>query len=359
MDICFVINTLDYGGAAKMMKFVINSTLDLFDKVTVLSLFHSNNKYDDLSSRVEVINLNNRFSGIFRRLNWAKQIRSFVYENKPAIICSFISDVCFTTRIAVLGIRNIKVVSAERGDPYELSPIWTRISKWVYSSSDYCFFQLKNVRDFDGRTDNNSFVIPNAISDLKNPPSFQGDRKKTIVSFGRLFDKQKKFSVLIRAFLNVHAVHNDYTLTIYGDGQDRDYLQSLISELGLSDCVFLPGAIKNPRETIIDDGVFVLSSAYEGIPNSLIEALSVGIPTVTTDCSPGGARFLTNNGKNALLVPVNNPKVMADAICRIIESPDLAKDLSTKGPSVLKDLDEGTIKQMWINAFRRIADING
>lgn len=63
-----------------------------------------------------------------------------------------------------------------------------------------------------------------------------------------------------------------------------------------------------------DSKMYVLSSDFEGIPNSLLEAMSIGMPVVSTDCSPGGARLLIENGVNGLLVKTGNSGELASAM---------------------------------------------
>lgn len=354
MNICFVINTLDVGGAAKMLKFVSNTMQSAGHKVEVVSLFKSQQKQDGLNDSILLHNLQVPSAGMSGRIDAVKRLRFFLSRHRGYnIICSFISDVAFTTRLATLGMKDVKVVSAERGDPYTLKFPWSLFTKWTYRYSDYCFFQLPNARDFYGRkTREHSFVIPNVFIPQELLEPHTGARNKTIVSAGR-FAQEKRFEVLIEAFSIVKAKHPEYSLTIYGEGSYLEIYKQLVSSLGLSDVSF-PGYVNNVAKAIQHDGIFVLSSLYEGIPNSLIEALSVGIPCVSTDCTPGGPRYLTKNGTTGIIVPVNDVCAMANAILRIIESPDLARELEQSGPSILAELDRTKIEKMWIDAFEQI-----
>lgn len=352
--IVFVINTLQEGGAAKMVKHVASIVSNACPNVSIISIFDEETD-PSVNENIKQVPLRMKVKGLLLwRVKVILSIRKALKTIAPDVVCSFISDVCFYSRVASMGL-NIKVASAERGDPFTNGGIWGRLVKWTYSHSDYCFFQLERARDFFGElVAAKSFVIPNAFPRAEISEPFDGERRKTVVSVGRLYEHQKQFGLLIRAFKRVHEKHPDYRLVIYGEGQDRKQLQDLINSLGLQDVATLPGAIKNPINVIREDGVFVLSSNFEGIPNSLIEALASGIPTVSTDCSPGGAAFLTHNGENGLLIPMGNEKAMADAICKVIETPELAKQLSQKGVQVIDELDESRISKRWIDAFETI-----
>ena len=140
--------------------------------------------------------------------------------------------------------------------------------------------------------------------------------------------------------------------------QNKLSQEALAEKLGLSDYVSYPGYISGVADSVREDGVFVLSSLYEGMPNSLMEALSVGVPCVSTDCTPGGPCFLTDGGKNGLLVPVNDSRKMADAINMIIETPSLSARLSHLGPTIVNELTDERISRKWIEAFEKILSSN-
>lgn len=350
--IIFIINVLEIGGAAKMIKCVADWSVDWFQEVHVVSLFDS--KLDgplnpNIVYHPMAIDINN---SKFWRCQAAVKLRKLVKEISPVIVCSFVSDVCVLARLSTLGL-NIKFVSSERGNPNNLSMLWKSLVSFAYQTSDACIFQLEQARDFFGkRVVGKSFVIPNA-TEIKSLPSLPKVRNKTIVSAGR-FVEEKRYDLLIHAFYEVTKCHPDYRLIIYGSGPLLPMYQKLVTELGLQKSVSFPGYVSDVFAAIQNEGIFVLSSSSEGIPNSLIEALAAGIPTVSTDCTPGGPAFLTQNGQNGLLIPVNDVNAMSSAIIRIIESPDLQEKLSNSGPKILYTLSYDNIYRMWQSAFQAI-----
>lgn len=352
-QILFIINHLDFGGAGKMLKYVANLCADNFDNVAILSLYEKE-RSKGVSDKLKFYSLeNDSKGGLLWRLAIIRSLRKKIKEINPDVVCTFVSDACFTTRVATLGM-NVKVVSAERGDPYTLGRVWTALMKWTYGKSDYCFFQLEKARDFFGpKVAKKSFVIPNVFVQDTGVTPFYGERKKTIVSAGR-FVAEKRYEVLIEAFAKVHASHPEYSMIIYGEGPFIDKYKQKSDTLGISEYITYPGYVKGVAKAVREEGIFVLPSLYEGIPNSLIEALSVGIPCVSTNCTPGGPEFLTKGGTTGVLVPVNNVEAMSNAILRIIESPELAKELSQKGPSILEELTDEKISKQWIAAFKQI-----
>ena len=353
--ILFVVSQLKVGGAAKMIKYVANLCARHLGNVT-LATYYDDYTPDDVDSSIKRINLNVEAGKLpLWRITALRRLRKEIKKENYDIVCSFLPDVSAMSRLATIGSKTI-VVSAERGDPYQFSAFWKRLISWTYKKSDYCVFQLDKARDFFGEEVlKHSFVIPNPYVPVSNVEPYTGVRKKTIVSAGR-FAPQKRFDVLIEAFAKVHKQHPDYRLVLYGEGDSLAEYKGLSKQLGIEDSIEFPGYVRSVPSAVREDGVFVLSSDYEGIPNSLIEAMSVGLPVVATDCTPGGPAFLTNNGERGLLVPVHDVEEMAHAIMRLIEDVKLSRTLSNRASEIVKLLDINVINNMWMEAFTKMIE---
>jgi len=144
-----------------------------------------------------------------------------------------------------------------------------------------------------------------------------------VLGAGRLTE-QKDFDTLVRAFAQLRN-RMPARLVILGDGRLRAKLQARIDELGLSDDVAMPGFTSNPYAWMVRANLFVLSSAWEGSPNVLTEALALGVPSVSTDC-PSGPREVLEGGRFGPLVPVGDADAMAAAMEATLNKP-LAGDL--------------------------------
>lgn len=142
-------------------------------------------------------------------------------------------------------------------------------------------------------------------------PWFQPDQPPVVLAAGRL-NRQKDYATLLQAFARLRR-RQTCRLVIIGEGSERMRLASMVSELGISEDVQLPGFQTNPFAYMARAGVFVLSSAWEGLSNVLIEALACGCPVVSTDCPHGPAEVL-DGGKYGTLVPVADPGAMAHAL---------------------------------------------
>lgn len=152
-------------------------------------------------------------------------------------------------------------------------------------------------------------------------PWFAPGAPPVVLGAGRL-SAQKNFSSLIEAFAELRK-KRPVRLMILGDGkkaQARESLRALARELGVAGDVALPGAVANPLPFMTRASVFALSSAWEGLPGVLIEALACGCPVVSTDC-PGGSREILEGGRWGVLVPPANPGALTVAIRQLLDAP--------------------------------------
>ncbi|WP_295586971.1 glycosyltransferase [uncultured Lamprocystis sp.] len=149
-------------------------------------------------------------------------------------------------------------------------------------------------------------------------PWLQPGTAPVILAAGRLAP-QKDYPTLIRAFAALSA-GRDLRLIILGEGPERTALESLIQQLGLADRVSLPGFRDNPFAYMSRARLFVLSSAWEGLPGVLIQAMACGTPVVSTDC-PSGPREVLADGRYGPLVPVGAVEALAVAMALTLEQP--------------------------------------
>lgn len=149
-------------------------------------------------------------------------------------------------------------------------------------------------------------------------PWFSSGEPPVILGVGRL-TKAKDFQTLIRAMTIVRK-DTRARLIILGEGEERENLEALVKDLGLDDCVSLPGFVANPFPYIKRARVFVLSSQREGLPNVVIQALALGTRIVATDC-PSGPREILEGGRWGQLTPVGDSVALALAIREALDGP--------------------------------------
>lgn len=177
-------------------------------------------------------------------------------------------------------------------------------------------------------------LTPERISVIRNPvitpdlerlaaapcshPWLAPGQPPLILGAGRL-QRQKDFPTLVRAFARLPP-DMPHRLGILGEGQGRAGLESLIAELGLRERVALLGFQTNPYAFLARASLFVLSSAWEGSPNVLTEALALGIAVVSTNC-PSGPFEILQGGRYGPLVPVGDVAALSAAMVETLAHP--------------------------------------
>jgi len=141
----------------------------------------------------------------------------------------------------------------------------------------------------------------------------------------RIKKSGKEFSNLILAIAKVNAI-KPIRLLILGEGEQREKLEAIVQGLTLDKIVSMPGYVENPFAFMKKADLFVLSSAWEGLPSVLIEAMACGTTVLSTDC-PAGPREILEDGKHGILVPVGDVDALAEGILESLANPRESKDL--------------------------------
>jgi glycosyltransferase involved in cell wall biosynthesis len=232
------------------------------------------------------------------------------------------------TRVVVREANNLSVAAdGSKGRNRLLPMLVRRFYRWadaIVAVSDGVAEDLLEITELPR---NKVRVLPNPVvtPELKNraaeplnDPWFSNGAPPVILGVGRL-DRQKDFPTLIRAFASVRR-RRDVRLLILGEGPERARLESLLQELQVASDARLPGFVSNPFNYMARAAVFVLSSAWEGMPGALIQGMACGAPVVSTDCESGPREVLAG-GKFGRLVPVGDEAALADAIIATLDAP--------------------------------------
>lgn len=358
MKILFLNMHISYGGAEKMMVTVANKLAEKHD-VTFLT-FRKDEVLQPLSDVVHYIYnplYKNRFK-IFENLGQIIALHKYIKKEKFDLAIAFLHPAHYMLTVAAKGTKT-KVLLSERADPTQRNNrnIFFRLLYWVLNKADAYVFQTEQAKAFYAkRAQECSAVIPNPIPDKKIPKAYSGERKKTIVNVARHEIVQKRQDVLIEAFERVSKKLPEYELHLYGDGPDEDLIRNLAEKSGAGNKIKLMGVSHSVLEDIKDGSLFVLSSDYEGIPNALLEAMAIGLPCVSTDCSPGGARVMINSGENGIIVPCANAEVLSEAMISLLENSELSEKFSKKATEVIEKFDKEKILNKWAEFIELIME---
>ena len=338
------------------------------ERISVISLPDATKASVDLSPRPKLIMLWARLIGKsniknsadkssilkyyarnFVQIEWLKK---YFRENKNATAIAFLYGSIFYTLFSA-GKTN-RVIISERGDPCQSLASKTTMAflKTKFREADDIVFQSPDVKKwYEQDIGVSGTVIFNPVkADLPEP--YSGERQKKIVNFCRISD-QKNLCLLVQAFAKFREVFQDYELEIIGDPVGNGvegYLQTVEDEIKRCKCEdyirILPSR-KNIHESIKNYTMFVSSSDYEGMSNSMLEAMAIGLPCVCTDCPAGGARAVIKDGENGLLVSVRDAEAMTNAMKRIVEEDGLAEKLSCNAVKIREEQSLNKIIQKW------------
>lgn len=333
MKIVFVLPDMPGGGTERVVALLSNEFVKRGYQVTIL-LFAGGQIAYPLDERIE-IHISGQASGgnMLLRLKRLRDMRRYYKRNPGCCIFAFSAMGAVFSVLAAAGIPHYMLIS-ERNDPAKYEH--QRIRNWAYSKANKLVFQTEEVKNcFDEKIRKKAIVIPNPIAnDIPEP--FEGKRKKRIVSVARL-QKQKNHKLLIDAFAEFVKQYSDYELHLFGIGELEEELKEQVRQLGLEKSVIFRGFSDNVKEEIIDSAMFVLSSDYEGISNSMIEALAMGIPVISTDCPVGGSRIYIENNVSGLLIPVGDKGALVNAMEKIAGNEEFARQLSENSVKIRVD----------------------
>ena len=321
----FYINTLGTGGAERVMSQLANHFFRAGYEVHLVTSFPVDGEYpaDEGVRRYSLEEQELSQSRLMRNISRIAKLRKLCKQIKPNVLISFMQEPNFRAILAATGLP-VKTVVSVRNDPNREygGKVGRFVGKHIMPRADGCVFQTAQAQVwFSEKLQKRSAIILNEVSES----FFKVERTgaQHVVSLGRL-SAQKNHAMLIRAFGRIADKHPDQNLLIYGKGDYAEMLEQMIGELGLQERVKLMGVTNQVHEVHSNAGVFVLSSDYEGMPNALMEAMAVGVPSISTDCPCGGPEMLIRDGENGMLVPVGDEDAMAAALDKLLSDPQLA-----------------------------------
>lgn len=349
MKILTIIKHLNYGGAFKAFIWMSEALATKGHDVTMLT--YGKPRYDYSPQKIKWVQFDVEDKGVYKVV---KAVRAYIKENTPDVSISFLLDANIVNIIACIGLGT-KSITCERNDPYKPHYYKLRFLKPLFRFADGAVHQLPKVQEFYSMIPGETAVIPNPVKfkyEGKIKP-FK-ERNNEIVTLGRLKLFQKRHDILFKAFALFLNKHPEYILKIYGDGADELKEKELVRELGLSERIIFAGVTDDPLNSIKDSKIYAFTSDFEGIPNALIEGMSVGLPCVSTDCRPGGANLVLGGGEYGILVPKGDINGVAEAFSYLADHPDEADRIGLSGKKSLDRFSEDKIIDMWENYIRKV-----
>ena len=354
MKITFVTATLTSGGSERVMSIVANRMQERGYEVEIVCLndqivFYPINE----GIKITHVEVEAETKSLPKKLWW---FRKYIQKTQPDVVIAFMVSVYTVTLLALMGI-DIPVISSVRNDP-AYSNLRKKITrKILLPRSAHVVVQTQQIKEFFNKNiQKKTTVIYNPVNEQVF--EVKGERLKVnderlnrIVSVGRLYP-QKDQKTMIEAFAKVSKRYPDWSLTIFGEGPEREALESLVERLKVKDKVLLPGRSENIIDELNKSKIFCLSSVYEGMSNALVEAICVGLPIVTTKVS--GTEELIKDGENGFIVNIGDKEAMAKALVKIIEDENLQNQFAEKNKAQAIKFETNTIVDKWEDLVKSV-----
>ncbi len=303
MKICIVISTISSGGAERNACLLANH----FSKDNDVVLFtyqKSNKNFYNFSSNIKIKNLNllttsNNF--IFKFVNFIKRlyvIYSNLKKQKPDVLLSFLETTNITVIIASLFVKNIKLkIISDRNNPnHSENKVFLYLLKFFfYRFTNYLVLQSNKIKEnYKFLKKSKIKIISNTLSsNIKKKGKYIISKKLKIISVGRL-ETQKGYDILLKSLNLLKKKNINFSCDIYGVGSKKKSLLKNIEYYDLKKQVFLKGVTKKILKIYKNYDLYILSSIFEGYPNSLLEALSSGVACISSNCNYGPSEIIKN-----------------------------------------------------------------
>lgn len=345
MRVAIIAHGLSNGGAERVASLVANHYVKVGHTVLFIAAYSADRAYA-LDEQIQYVYAGGAYKNKFARLcSRSRKIEGELKKFKADIAVSFIRNECVYSTLK----KTVPFIYTLRNDPAQIcaKPLDRICSALAFGGARKIVFQTPAARAFfPKRIQEKGIVIANPLT--RGLPFWRGadSCEKTIITASRLIE-QKNLPMLISAFSAFRKEYPEYTLKIYGDGNLLESLKDHAKACGVDNAVLFPGYAKNIHEIMSNAAIFAMTSNFEGLSNSMLEALAIGVPTVCTDCPPGGPAMYIQDGINGMLVPVGDTEALTEKLCRMADDPILCEKMSENSRKIRETLDVDKVLSQW------------
>lgn len=261
--------------------------------------------------------------GIWSNVQRVRALRRVVKSFRPDIVLGMMTTASVLSVLACAGL-SCRVIATEHTHPpsQTLSGFWQRLRRLTYPRAASVVALTRGTADWLAQHVPGSrlAVIPNPVhfplpraEPVLTPVS--GDGRKRLLAVGRLH-ADKGFDLLIQAYAQLAPSHPDWDLVILGEGEERRALQTQVREAGLEPRISMPGRAGNVGDWYDSADLYVLTSRFEGLSNTLLESMASGLAAVSFDCDTG-PREIVREGVDGVLVRPNGD---VPALCKALDA---------------------------------------
>ncbi len=367
MKLLIFIHSLSSGGAERVTTNLANYWAEKGWNITIVTITGSEQDFYQLHSQVHRIALrldgksNNLAVAIKHNYQRIKALRGVLKEHRPDVALAFMATANIILAMSAKGL-NIPVLGSERIYPpmVPLGKVWEWLRRYSYAYLEAVIALSSESAKWISTETNaknvpviaNAVTYPIAVNTPLVSPKMSDEQRFNLIAVGRLAP-QKGFDHLLCAFASTSQQFPNWHLTILGEGECRAALEKQRLELGLEQRVSLPGVVGNLGAWYEAADLYVMTSLFEGFPNSLSEAMAYGIPVVSVDCDTG-PRDIIRHQVDGLLVPQDNHKALVDALATLMDGELLRLQYANRAIEIRERLSMEKITGMWEEVFTSI-----
>jgi len=355
----FIISDLKGGGAQRVITRVVNGLVERGWDIDLVTLNDNQSGFYPLDDRVKRTDL-----GIYTTIPMILvflrsmgfliygiyKIRKFLKQNSSKVAVSFITKTNIQLILASAYLHNKKIIISERSDPRKqnISMNLRVLRRLVYNHAHLVTANSKGVIQLL-----NKYLPSHILQFLPNPiiihnESIASNKDSPYILIVGNLRNEKAHDISLRAFEMLDKDLINWRLRIVGGGNMEEELKSLANDLGISDRVDWIGKSNDVNAHYKEASIFIMPSRLEGMPNALLEAMSFGLPSIVSDASPGLLE-LVEHEKTGLVVPVENPELLALALKRLLYDPALCSRLGQAARQKVTEFEEERVLDLWEN----------
>lgn len=360
----FVINSLEGGGAEKVLVRILNQINNEIFLCDVALLRKKGIYINELKDNVNIYDLGVRSEKIGKYIPVATK-NLIDLEKKYDLVISFMWESNIINLIASLFSPKKRIISEHTNLIEYINITFPNLKRYFAVLMTKLFYRRANLIITPSHGVKNQLVSFCKIKDknikvIHNPFDLDGikalseekiDIKYPYILFVGRLHKQKNIPLLLEAFKDLGE--ENLKLLIIGEGQEKEKLINLTNELDISERVVFMNFQKNPYKYMKKAICLVLPSYYEAFPNILVEAMASGCPVISTNC-PFGPSEIIENEKNGILVSVDDIKGLTEALTRIISDENLRNRMIKNGYKIAEKCDIRKIIKQYEEAIREV-----
>ena len=333
-----ITRTLSDGGAERFVATFSDYLAQRGEKVYVVCWNRSENEYS-VGEKAKLMYLPEHKDNVLRKAHRIIDVRTIIKQVNPDFVIPFMEGVIFCAMLSLVG-KNGKLIYTQRNSPWYTKnmSLYAQLLRYiVVRKADAIMTQTKDQAIYFDKQKKKVWIVPNPV----NAAFFEVKKEKysnrieKLIMVGRL-SEEKNYELALRCYKRLHVLYPKLELEIYGEGPEKGRLLKLIEELQVTKTCRLMGRSNNVERKMINADLYLLTSSTEGMPNALMEAMALGIPSISSDCKTGPSDLIVPE-ITGMLFKNEDMESLFEKIEFMIRNPDKARDMGINGRNFMME----------------------